>query len=392
MGASLFSSQQSVSGYSNHTLQQTPTRQKQRKPYLLTTLLAFLALLALLHFIAVTHTAYPTIIPTDCLGLIRHTDYTQIIDIQQATQQLEAVQFVDELVGGQPSAMLQVTDSGTQHLLDVYIYGCSMQRRQPTLTLLFKRQGLIQGTASITSAHTLSIGQLDTTLSADASALLQPLQQNVYQEYRWQYGAFQQVKFPGLYPVTSRSEAEALQDQADNGQTFPWSDPTATAAQMAQDLFRWPANHIPEKLLDNDGTTAHVLLTQSHLAVRVTLTRLVQPASKGLWFVTGAQTPNITNAQTTPDLPTASPMSIQGTVAQSLTQGQSTLSLFDHTLTPIPVLNGSKLTIQANGHYSGTLFYHNSVADQPGLLLIEILPRAQSTAVGQLLLTNVLLN
>ncbi len=378
----------------NNNDEQSPTRQKKRKPHLLTILLALLALLALLHFIAVTHTAYPTITPTDCLGLIRHTDYMQIIDIQHATQQLEAVQFVDELVGGQPAAMLQVTDSSAQHLLDVYVYGCSMQQKQPTLALLFKRQGLIQGTASITRAHTLSIGQLDTTLSADASALLQPLQQNVYQEYRWQHSTFQQVKFPGLYPVTSRSEAEALQDQADTGQTFPWSDPTATAVQMAQDLFHWPTNHIPEKLLDNDGTTAHVLLTQTRscCTVRITLTRLVQPTSKGLWFVTGAQTPNITSEQTTPALPIASPMSIQGTVIQSLTQGRSTPLLFDHTLTPIAVLNGSKLTIQTNGHYSGTLFYHNSVADQPGLLLIEILPRAQSTAAGQLLLTNVLLN
>ena len=194
-----------------------PHKQWQGPP-LLTILLTLLAMMTLLHFTAAININFPANALNNCSQLIRTNDYTKSIPQLRRTQHIAAVQLVNELTGGQSAAMVQVADTGAQQLLDVYIYGCSMHHTRPKLALLFKQQGLIEGTAVITQAHTLSISQLDTSLEPDADAQLLPLQENVYREYRWIKGALVQTVFPGLYPVTSRSEAEELQDKANRGE------------------------------------------------------------------------------------------------------------------------------------------------------------------------------
>src|SRR5205085_7602279 len=171
-------------------------------------------------------------------------------------------------------------------------------------------------------------------ISPQTAALMQPLQQNVYREYGWQHDRFVQVAFPSLYPVTSRSEAEALQQQANAGQTQPWSDPVMTAEQMAKDIFKWNGASPQDSVLSNNGIRAQVQLIQQspQMQVTVTLERLVQHDSKGLWFVTGAQTNGITLGQSLTSNVVTSPMTVKGTGA--LADGQTTATLFDNTLTP----------------------------------------------------------
>src|SRR5579859_5674343 len=373
-----------------HPSPEKPVRHARGRK-LLTVMILILASLALIHFIAVSHTAYPTLTTVNCLDLIRNSDYTKFVQVDHRTQAMGAVQLVDQLLDEQPAALVPVEDTGPQHLLDVYVYGCTLQQHHPTLTLLFKQQGLIQGTLAVTGSNTLSIGELDTTLSQENSMLLQPLQQNVYREYSWRDNAFLQTVFPGLYPVTSRSEAEALQDQANNGQSLPWSDPLVTAQQMAKDLFHWSDATTQTTLQDNNGKTAHVLLIQQspHIEVQVTLARLVQPTETGLWFATAAHTPGITLEQPTVRLPLISPLSLQGMGA--LNDGETTATLFDHTLTPIHPLNPGAIQVNETGRFSGSLLYTSTISNQPGLLLIESLPPDGSTEAGQILLTGLIL-
>src|ERR1700730_10815845 len=93
------------------------SRRKYNGPRPLTILLSIIALFALIHLIAVTHTAYPTAPINDCLNLIRNTDYSKFVQLQPQMQQIHEVQFVDQLVGGQPAALVSVTDNSPQHLL-----------------------------------------------------------------------------------------------------------------------------------------------------------------------------------------------------------------------------------------------------------------------------------
>ncbi len=367
-------------------------RQRKRKPHIITVLLSLLALIALIHFIAVMHGGTSTVAtPTTCQELVRTTDYTQAVHLQPKSQDMGAVQLVNQVAGGQPAALVQVTNTGQQHTLDVYLYGCTMQQHSPRLTTLFSQRGLIEGTATISASNTLLVSELDTTLASQATTLMQPLQQNVYREYSWQKGTFVQISFPGLYPVTSRGEAEALQQAADNGQTQPWNDPLATAEQMAKDLFKWTATSPQNTVLNNNGVTAQVELIQQNpqIQVTVTLERLIQHDDKGLWFVTAAQSNGMTLAQPqTPGLVT-SPTTVQGTGA--LADGQTSATLFDHTLTPLSLLNNATLNVDSHGTYNGLLFYNNSVQNQPGLLLVQSMPPSGSSEAGQLLLTRVIL-
>ncbi|GCE17066.1 hypothetical protein [Dictyobacter kobayashii] len=370
-----------------------PIRPRSKwRPRVLTIILSLLLLLALAHFIAVHHVASPSQASgQSCNSLIHNADYTQLVPVEPKTQRMAAVQFVNAVTGGQPSALIQVEDLGSQQKLDVYLYDCIRQQDKPTLNLIFKQQGLIKGTVDITQANSLSIGQIDTTLPADSDTLLLPLQQSVFQEYAWQNGSLHQVAFPGLYPVTSRSEAEALQDEANNNQVLPWSEPVATAEQMAQDLFQWSGNAIHATLKDNNGSEAHVLLEKknTHIEVAVTLDRLIQTDRKGLWWVTNAQSPGISLDQTQFNTPLSSPLQIQGNVIP--THEKVIATLFNHTLTSIPLQNGNNLQTDSSGHFAGTLTYTNLIPDQPGLLLITVYPKS-SDEEGRLFLTNLFLD
>lgn len=357
----------------------------------LTVLLAVASVAALWH-IFITRQTGAVNPPVNCLQLIRTTDYTRAVHLRTQSQEMEAVQFIDQAVGDQPAALVQVINQNSGHTLDVYVYGCVMQKQHPRLAALFTQRGLVQGTASISQTNTLITSALDTSLPASSSALLQPLQQNVYREYTWHNGAFIQVPFPGLYPVASSSEAAALQQEADNGQSLPWSDPLATAEQMARDIFKWPLISTQDSVLSNDGTTAQVQLVQQSppLQVTVSLKRLMQHDNKGLWFVTAAKTSGLTLDQTSVAMPLTSPFRLQGTGA--LVDGQTTIQLFDHTLSPISS-GQPQLHVNPDGTYTCALSYAHIAHDQQGLLLIQSLPAQANYSVepGQLLLVGVIL-
>ncbi len=371
--------------------QDTSSKKNPRGPKLLTILLSIIALVALVHFLLVLRTnTLQASSPLTCSKLIRNTDYTKFVPFNSGSQQIEAIQYVDQLMGGQPATLVQVVDA--QHNLDVYVYGCNVHSPTPTLSMLFKQQGLVQGTASVSKANTLLIGERDTSLSPETTATIQPMQQNLYQEYVWQNGAFVQQLFPGLYPVTSRGEAEALQEQANNGQSLPWNDPQSTAQQMVKDLLQWSSGTYQESLIDNDGKTAHVLIEQQHphMTVTITLARLVQQDNKGLWFVTHAQTQGITLDATHLGTPVTSPISIRGTM-KAATDGQAQATLFDHTLTAMSSLNNANLTLTSDSLYTGSLLYSGTQQNQQGLLLIENIPPDGSSEEGQLMLVGVIL-
>ena len=126
------------------------------------------------------------------------------------------------------------------------------------------------------------------------------------------------------------------------------------------------------------------------MRVTVTLERLLQQNKTGLWFVTGAQTNGMSREQPVAASIITSPATIKG--AGALSDGQTTATLFNHTLTPLSLLNNPTLNVTSDGIYTGTLFYKNSVQKQPGLLLIQSLPPNGSTEAGQLLLTRVILS
>lgn len=364
------------------------TRKRRRKPRLLTILFSILLLVAVLHFIAVTHSAEPTVIPTNCTGLLRETDYTKVVHLRPQTQTMGAVQMINQLVGGQPAALVSVNGNDAQHALSVYVFGCTIQQHKPQLTTLFTQYGLAQGTAEVSDNNTLVLSALDTSLSPQQLALVQPLQQNIYREYRWQNGTFVQVAFPGFYPVVSRSEAEQLQQQANSGQPVTWTSPLSTAEQMARDLLKWTTSSSQDAVVSNDGVTAQVQLYRQTppMTLNVTLSRLIQHNSGGLWFVTSAQTSGITVSHAPTITP---PFSVTGT--GGLADGQTTVTLFDHTLSTMAIGNSGILPVDTSGNFSSSYTYTSNQPGQSGVLLVQSLPPNGSSEKGQVFLSGVII-
>lgn len=364
--------------------------QPRRPLHPLTLLLSLLALITLAHFIAVAHTGTVSAAPTTCSALLHTTDYTKFVPMQPQ-QSMNAVQFVTQLVPNQPTVIVSVSSSQIQHPLDVYVYGCTMQQQTPTLALLFKRQGLIQGTVSMSQADTLLVSYTDSSFSPQNTIMQQTQQTSIYQEYIWHNGNFVQTSFPALYPVLSRGEAETLQQQANSGQSFLWQDPLSTAEQMTRDLLQWSGHNTNNKVLDNNGTIAHVQLFQQSPAItlNVTLSRLIQHNNMGLWFVTNAQTQGLTLQLPRPTNPISSPVTLAGTT--TLSDGTLTTTLFDHALSQIPTLHTATLSVQSNGLYSGNVAFTNNQPNQPALLLITDTPPIGSSEPELLVLQSVIL-
>src|ERR1700676_1120702 len=88
-----------------------------KRPRLLTVLFSILALIAVVHFIAVAHQSEVVVTSNTCTALLQNTDYTQQVHLQPKTQEMGAVQMVDQLDGGQPAALVTVANEDTQHSL-----------------------------------------------------------------------------------------------------------------------------------------------------------------------------------------------------------------------------------------------------------------------------------
>ncbi|GHO42684.1 hypothetical protein [Ktedonospora formicarum] len=368
-------------------------------PNPLTVVISLLALCALLGYFLLRTFQPSAAMPVDCPTLLREADYPSIIALPPGQQNIPSVQLNPSLDANQPLAFVQVENqTNSRHSLDVYLYGCSMQetiqRLTPTLTPLFQQHDLLQGTASITSAHTLSIGELDPTLTENIRILMQPWQQMLYHEYRWLNNGFVQIPFPSVYPVLSRAEGEQLQQQANDGTQLPWSDPLTTVSTMAQQLLHWPTASTHIVVRDQSDTTAHVTLTldESTLGLDVTLQRLIQSDQNGIWFVTTAASPGLNLDQSSLNAPISSPMVINGKLTTSQSKLIPSARLFDHTLTRLAVLNADALTLQSNGDFHGTLHYTNDLPGQPSLLLLSFTPPGEDSSPNALLLTNVLLS
>lgn len=367
------------------------------KVRLLLLLLGSLTIVFILHVIVV-YAQSPAAQPTTCEQLIGAANYPQVVKLQPESQEMAAVQMVNSLDNGAPAALVQVTNDITPPTLDVYILGCTVQQSQPRLTQIFSRQGLVHGSVTLTPQHTLLVENLDTKLLPSAIPFLQPLQQNIYHEYIWRQGAFVQMNYPGFYPVSSRSEAEELQQSANDGQVVPWNDPVSTALQMSRDLLQWSPD--PQvQLLSHVADTAVVQLTKQspHVVLVVTLKQLLQSNATGLWFVTDARTKGMivtrsgTLNQALPS-PQSSPLQFSG--ANALIDGKTTATLFDHTMTPIGQAANIPLTVRSDSSFNGSLAYTDLLSGQQGVLLISSMPQTQNLnkESGQMLLTGIILN
>ena len=169
-----------------------------------------------------------------------------------------------------------------------------------------------------------------------------------------------------------------------------------TSVSESRDMLHWTLDREPYVVWETT-TTAVVEIAQEypHIVLDVTLQRLVEPDNAGLWFVTDAHVDQgilLNKAGTIDqsfDTNVSSPIQVGG--VGGLSDGQTTVTLLDHTLT---LIGENSVQVQDNSTFTSVLPYAQPERSEPGVLIIESLPQPENVGIesGQVRLTSVLLN
>ncbi len=257
-------------------------------------------------------------------------------------------------------AVVKIGYRDTKFLLDVDVF-TGITSAKPTR--IFALTGLVQGDVNISNYNTLLTAQIDPNSSLNKGHPAAQQLVDLYREFKWsdKAGTLVPVAFPGLYPDTSRYQAEFEQYEVNNGQGYQqWRLSAATTAQnFAEFVLKWNPN-TPVTVLSGGGandTRAVVLVknpSAGGAAIRLSLSRLELNANGGIWEVTDVATDGITVASPQDWQQLSNPAQVTGTNT-AFTGKPATIVVEDHDRATIgqAIMTG-KSTFAERISYSST--------------------------------------
>lgn len=134
-------------------------------------------------------------------------------------------------------ALVTVQTGGTGSYLDVYVYDNIMSR---VPSMIFRAQGLSKGQAKISPYSTILTSEVDLNSSVNKGQVDAALQNDLNREFKWSASthSFVQIAFPGIYPHTTRYQAEQAQ-QANLGSASWEQDARQVAIHFGTSLLKW---------------------------------------------------------------------------------------------------------------------------------------------------------
>lgn len=270
-----------------------------------------------------------------CPASVQSADHWNAIVAAGPTKMVESV--ICGYLMGIPSlqAVIKIGDKNTKFLIDVDVY-TSIISAQPAR--IFALTGLLQGDVNISNYNTLLTAQIDPNSSENKGHPASQQLVDLYREFKWsdKAGTLVPVAFPGLFPDTSRYQAEFEQYEVNNGQGYQqWRLSAATTAQnFAEFVLKWGPN-TPATILSGGGTndTRAVVLIKNPAAggaaIRLSLSRLELNANGGIWEVTDVATDGITVSSPHDWQQLSNPAQVVGTNA-AFTGKPATIIVEDH--------------------------------------------------------------
>jgi len=217
-----------------------------------------------------------------------------------------------------PQALVTVRYEGTGSYLDVYVFN-NITDANPVQ--LFKLQGLNKGDARISKYNTILTAEVDQGSGVNGNQPGTGFIQNLFREFKWSDGAgtFVQVSFPGIFPDLTRYQAEADQEQVNQGHQLWKRDANMTANALAVNMLKW-SNSAQTTIVKGGGSNdLDALVTVKSTSpgggtITVTLSRLEGNANGGIWEATAVQAGNVATitAPANRDL-LSSPVTVAGT-------------------------------------------------------------------------------
>lgn len=186
-------------------------------------------------------------------------------------------------------ALVTVLYQGTGQILDVYVFD-NITAGKPVQA--FRLQSLYKGDARISVYNTVLTAEVDQSSSQNTGKSNAELLPDLFREFKWsdRAGTLVQVAFPGIFPDLTRYQADADQQQVNQGHQ-PWKlSATMTAQAFGASLLHWdPA--APATLSSGGGdhdVQATVQLKNTSVGgtvVTLTMTRLEGNTNGGIWIV-----------------------------------------------------------------------------------------------------------
>ncbi len=215
-------------------------------------------------------------------------------------------------------ALVTVRYEGTGSYLDVYVFN-NITGANPVQ--LFKVQGLNKGDARISKYNTILTAEVDLESGVNSNQPGTGVVQDLFREFKWSAGAgtFVQVSFPGIFPDLTRYQAEADQEQVNQGHQ-PWKrDADMTANVLAVYMLKWSTNAQTTIVSGGGSHDLNAVVTVKSTSpgwgtITVTLSRLEDNSNGGIWEATAVQAGNVATitAPVNRDLLT-SPVTVAGT-------------------------------------------------------------------------------
>jgi len=244
--------------------------------------------------------------------------WDSIVGTQNGVSTVEGVSCATLIGVPVLQALVTVRYAGTGSNLDVYVFN-NISGASPVQ--LFKLQGLNKGDARISAYSTILTAEVDLGSSVNSNQPDTGVVQDLFREFKWSGGAgtFVQVTFPGIFPDLTRYQAEADQEQVNQGHQ-PWKlDADMTANALAVNMLKWSTSAQATIVSGGGSRDLDAVVTVKSSSpgggtITVTLSRLEGNSNGGIWEATAVQAANVATitAPVNRDLLT-SPVTVVGT-------------------------------------------------------------------------------
>ncbi len=228
-----------------------------------------------------------------CPGAVGTPSYwNTIIPIQPDVNQVSGVTCGYLEGQNRLQALVTVQTSGTGGYLDAYVYD-NITGTHPAR--VFQVQSLNKGQARISRYSTVLTSEVDPNSSVNKGQVDASLQNDLNREFKWSAStqSFSQVTFPGMYPHTTRYQAENAQQQVNQGNDQWELDANAVAIHFGANLLKWGATQAA--MVSGGGPhDLNAIINMKNAgaqnggnAITLTMSRLEGNTAGGIWEVTG---------------------------------------------------------------------------------------------------------
>lgn len=312
---------------------------------------------------------------------------------QQHVESVSCANLMDN-----PSLQALVTDRrlDTSNTLDVFMF---TNITAATPTRVFQTYGLVKGDAKISDFSTVMTAQADQLSPLNTGKSVSAMTADLYREFKWSESArtLVQTAFPGIFPDLTRYQAEADQEQVNQGHQ-PWKlSATMVANALAVSLLDWSSSS-PTTLLSGGGThddSAVVKVKSSAAgsgAIEVTLSRLKGNTNGGIWEAVAVAVDGMSITSPGPLAQFSSPVRVKGT--GNAFEGQiGQLIVLDHLYHKIGQANATGTVGEGQTSFSTSVYFQSTfpAGIQEGVLVLSA-PSNANGSIAAAVLIKVLVN